>query len=132
MIPIPHQRLQLVNARVLDVEGGRYYPPQASLVLQDGDAVAVSDNGCGMSPEVQSHLFEPFFTTKEDAHSTGLGLSVVYGIVLGHQGKIEVETEPGRGTAFIITLPRQRKSELVQEPGSVPAWLPGRRQSERS
>jgi len=81
----------------------------------DALRICVEDSGKGIPEEIRSSIFEPFFTTKEDAHSIGLGLSVVYGIVLGHQGKIEVESEPGRGTAFILTLPRKRKPERERE-----------------
>ena len=65
--------------------------------------VKISDNGCGMSPEVQSCIFDPFFTTKE--HGTGLGLSVARGIIEEHGGRIEVESKPGQGTAVHLFLP---------------------------
>ena len=84
----------------------------------DPDAlrVSVADNGRGIPEEIRSSIFEPFFTTKEGGHSTGLGLSVVYGIMLSHKGKIEVESEPGRGTTFILTFPRQTNSDKEKEP----------------
>jgi signal transduction histidine kinase/ActR/RegA family two-component response regulator len=66
--------------------------------------VSVSDTGCGMTPEVCSRIFDPFFTTKGKA-GNGLGLAVSYGIILRHEGEIQVETEPGRGTTFKIKLP---------------------------
>jgi signal transduction histidine kinase len=75
----------------------------------------VEDTGKGIPEEIRSNIFEPFFTTKENSNSIGLGLSVVYGIVMGHQGKIEVESTEGRGTVFILTLPRKRKPEIGQE-----------------
>ncbi len=67
----------------------------------------VADNGKGIPSEIRSNIFEPFFTTKEGGHSAGLGLSVVYSIVLKHRGQIEVESEPGQGTVFILTFPRE-------------------------
>jgi len=68
--------------------------------------VAVSDTGTGMTPEVQRRLFDPFFTTK-GACGTGLGLSVSQAIVKGHHGTLTVESVPGGGTTFLITLPQK-------------------------
>jgi signal transduction histidine kinase/CheY-like chemotaxis protein len=63
------------------------------------------DNGSGMPEEIRSHIFEPFFTTKPVGKGTGLGLSISYGIIEKHKGTIEVTSEVGKGTEFIITLP---------------------------
>ena len=65
----------------------------------------VTDTGAGMSPEVQAHIFEPFYTTKPAGSGTGLGLSVSYGIIQSHGGTCAVESNPGEGTTFRITLP---------------------------
>jgi CheY-like chemotaxis protein len=64
----------------------------------------IADNGTGMTPEVKSRLFDPFFTTKGKG-GTGMGMAVSFGIIRRHNGSIDVESEPGRGTTFRISLP---------------------------
>ncbi|NTW34754.1 MAG: type I 3-dehydroquinate dehydratase [Syntrophobacteraceae bacterium] len=65
----------------------------------------VRDTGCGIPSEQLPRIFDPFFTTKETGEGTGLGLSVSYGIVKDHGGEISVESEPGRGCTFTVSLP---------------------------
>lgn len=74
---------------------------------QVGDQIEtrVSDDGPGIPPEIQSRVFEPFFTTKKEGKGTGLGLPLCYGIVREHGGAIRVESEPGRGTTFVMEFP---------------------------
>jgi len=67
--------------------------------------IRVTDTGPGIPPEVQPHIFEPFFTTKKEGEGTGLGLSLVYGIVENHRGRIKVTSQPGQGASFAIDLP---------------------------
>jgi signal transduction histidine kinase len=67
--------------------------------------LAVADTGCGMDEETQHRIFDPFFTTKPVGEGSGLGLSVVHGIVSNHDGSIAVESAPGRGSRFVVDLP---------------------------
>jgi PAS domain S-box-containing protein len=100
-----------VNARDALPHGGRLTIETCSVGSVDGALLAlpvlltVSDNGVGITEDVQAHLFEPFFTTKEAGKGTGLGLAMVYGAVQQNGGQIEVESELGRGSVFKIRLP---------------------------
>jgi two-component system cell cycle sensor histidine kinase/response regulator CckA len=67
--------------------------------------IECSDNGVGMSEDVQEHAFEPFFTTKPTGEGSGLGLAIVHGVIVGHGGAIEVQSSPGKGSRFSIYLP---------------------------
>jgi PAS domain S-box-containing protein len=109
----------LLNAVEAMPQGGhltlRTWAEEASV------CVAVSDTGTGMTPEVQRRLFDPFFTTK-GARGTGLGLSVSQAIIKGHHGILSVDSAPGRGTTFVITLPQS--SAAADVPSSQVAAAP--------
>lgn len=83
----------VLNGRFKEVESDRY-------VL-----VKIADTGTGMDKETLHRIFDPFFTTKKGGRGTGLGLSVVYGIMKAHHGFIDVKTKPGEGTTFLLYLP---------------------------
>jgi two-component system NtrC family sensor kinase len=102
-------------------------PEGGELVLKtwgevDTVSVQICDTGVGIESSVLPHIFEPFFTTKEgkqgeSALGLGLGLAVVYGIVQRHQGHIDVQSEPNKGTKLTITLPREPRPEDVPAGG---------------
>ena len=82
-----------------------------------GDMVhlSVHDNGCGMPPDVVKEIFTPFYTTKQLGKGTGMGLSIVYGVVKMHAGDITVDSDPGKGTRFLVRIPiEKRTTEEIQ------------------
>ncbi len=111
LLPLDSQRMQevfinlIINAaQAIDHEGS--ITITAIVKKKENQAVVhVRDTGPGIPSEHQGQIFDPFYTTKEDGLGTGLGLSIVYGIVQKHHGEIAVESAPGKGTCFLITLP---------------------------
>ena len=79
-----------------------FNPSPAQLSIQ------ISDTGVGIAADQLKRIFDPFYTTKAVGMGTGLGLSLSYGIVEKHRGRIEVQSEVGKGTTFRIVLPRQQ------------------------
>ena len=76
-------------------------------------AVRFADSGPGIAPEKLEQIFEPFFTTKQEGHGTGLGLTIVYGIIETHGGNIKVESRLGEGTTFTLWLPEKEPEEAA-------------------
>jgi len=107
----------LVNAVEAMPDGGTLTVSATSV----GEAVelVVADTGVGIPPDVLPRLFEPFFSTKDKTSGVGLGLAVVYGIVRRHGGEIDVDSEPGRGTAFRVRLPRHPPRDASASGGAA-------------
>ncbi|MBU4449661.1 MAG: GHKL domain-containing protein, partial [Proteobacteria bacterium] len=68
-------------------------------------SIVISDNGVGIPADVVQNIFNPFFTTREVGNGVGLGLSIAYRVIEGHNGNVDVQSEPGLGTTFTIRLP---------------------------
>jgi two-component system NtrC family sensor kinase len=81
--------------------------------------IEIADTGHGIPEDDMEKLFDPFFTTKEVGHGTGLGLAISYGIIKEHRGSIFVESEVGKGTSFIMRLPKKVVEEIVNGTGEV-------------
>jgi hypothetical protein len=106
----------ILNARDAIPDGGRIIVSTGT--AEDGSLVAeISDTGIGIAPENVAKIYDPFFTTKGVGQGTGLGLAVSYGIVQEHAGRISVESTPGQGTTFRITLPTARVRARLQAVG---------------
>jgi CheY-like chemotaxis protein len=108
--------IETANVKRDDVHGQPHVGSGGYVML------SVSDTGCGMDAETKARLFMPFFTTKEAGKGTGLGLSMVYGIVNRSGGHIRIASEPGKGSAFKIYLPRVEDPLEVVNPDEA---LPG-------
>ncbi len=117
-----------LNARDAMPNGGRLTLELDNLTRGDQELVrlTVTDTGSGMDADIRTRIFEPFFTTKglgqrEVGKGTGLGLAIVYGVVTQLQGTVTVDSEPGRGTQFVLALPRsthmrQASARRVSQP----------------
>jgi signal transduction histidine kinase len=102
----------LINA-IDALESAFVKQPRIEILTQQLDdemvAIRVRDNGLGIPAELKSRVFEPFFTTKPVGKGTGLGLSISYKIVEKHGGTLDYCSQPGKGTEFVVKLPRSQK-----------------------
>jgi len=109
----------VLNAREAMPEGGKlllrtynlkapapFFVDNPEIIRAPYVVMEIADTGIGMTEEVMEHIFEPFFTTKKQTEGTGLGLATVYGMVQQNGGYIKVSSQPGKGTAFTLLLPR--------------------------
>lgn len=128
----------VINARDAMPDGGRLTIEAANTTLTDLDLehdegmqagryvmIAVSDNGCGMPPEIRDRAFEPFFTTKETGRGSGLGLSMVWGFVQQSDGHARIYSEPGEGTSVKLYFPAQSSPEMQGTDVAAPVGLVG-------
>ena len=111
VLPMDSQRMQEVFLNLIinaaqSIQGSGTITIAADKNETTGEVVIeVRDTGPGIPEEIQGQLFDPFYTTKEEGQGTGLGLSVVYGIIQKHNGNITVQSKPGQGASFFIHLP---------------------------
>jgi PAS domain S-box-containing protein len=110
------------NAQDAMPDGGELMIAASNVLIDSPEAkarafvkITVADNGMGIPAELLDRIFEPFFTTKEVGKGTGLGLATVLGILRGHEGFIEVNSEPGNGTSFEVYLPANDENQTQQQ-----------------
>ncbi len=116
-------KVSLQNVQISENVRGRWQHVKPGLYVQ----LAVEDNGIGMDSQTMERIFEPFFTTKEHGEGTGMGLSMVHGIVRDLAGSIDVESTPGKGTTFRLLFPRCAPPDVEPEVPAVepkPALMP--------
>ncbi|HDP94712.1 MAG TPA: PAS domain S-box protein [Candidatus Aminicenantes bacterium] len=101
--------LKTENAWVSDEQASKYGITSGRYVK-----VTVADSGVGMDARTKERIFDPFFTTREMGRGAGLGLAMVYGIIRGHKGGIEVFSEPGQGAVFLILIPASEKKVAAE------------------
>ncbi|HEX8476107.1 MAG TPA: ATP-binding protein [Pyrinomonadaceae bacterium] len=104
----------LLNARDAIPDGGQITLRTTTGAEDDSISIEIADTGIGIAPENVARIYDPFFTTKGVGRGTGLGLAVTYGIVQEHSGHLNVQSAPGKGTTFRITLPTAQARTRLQ------------------
>jgi len=117
MVRISHGELMqiLINLLQNAIHATEGMKPVTISISASGDfvTITVKDRGCGIPEESLNRVFDPFYTTKTNGEGTGLGLSVVYGIILKYKGRIHIDSNPGTGTEIIFSLPAVPDEEPV-------------------
>jgi len=122
---MPNGGKLLIQTEIRTLPETRRSADSAPFVSDKYVVLIIEDSGIGMTEEVKEKLFEPFFTTKEVGKGTGLGLPTAYGIVRQHQGKIQVDSEQGKGSCFTISFPLVGEvEELPEEPFEFAEIMP--------
>ncbi len=113
----------------IEIDSIDYDESTGDLVLPTGKyaVIIIHDDGCGISKAARQRIFEPFFTTKEVGEGTGLGLSVVHGIVNSHNGTIRVKSKQNKGSSFYVYLPYYEDLEESTTPQVIPSLGSGKR-----
>src|SRR5271165_324299 len=113
----------IMNAMDAMQQGGNLWLVTRFDSTQGQIQTVVRDDGCGIPPEILPRLFEPFLTTKETGRGVGLGLAISRSIMERHGGTIEVQSEPGHGTTFTVTLPCEAEADKTASPAgeTIPA-----------
>jgi two-component system NtrC family sensor kinase len=111
-LPLVECHLSEINQVLMNllINAGQSITERGSIVIatgaENGEAwISIADSGCGIAPDALQRIFEPFYTTKPIGRGTGLGLAIAYSIIAKHNGRIEVTSQPGAGSAFRVVLP---------------------------
>jgi PAS domain S-box-containing protein len=132
-LPAVHSDIQQLNHLFMNIilNAAQAMSGRGRLKVQTGPAetagcvrIRISDTGPGIPPEVLPHIFDPFFTTKAEGEGTGLGLSLAYGIVENHRGRIKAISEPGQGASFVVELPVNEPDAAAGRRGGGPEGVP--------
>lgn len=107
--------INIINNALQAMPRGGTLRIRAGITLQNETVVEFADSGIGISEEIKSKIFDPFFSTKEEGDGTGLGLSISYRIVQNHGGRIEIESEVGKGSVFRVLLPLHRQDRVSRQ-----------------